>query len=111
MNDLTKKHCVPCEGGTPPLSLNEALKYMQQTGGWEILDEKSMKIQRKFIFKDFKEALDFINKVGHLAESENHHPDIYLHNFRKVDITLYTHAISGLSENDFILAAKINQLL
>ena len=64
----------------------------------------------KFVFRDFKEALSFVNKVGRLAETEDHHPDIFLHNYKKVDITLSTHAIGGLSVNDFIMAAKINQL-
>lgn len=111
MQDLTKIHCVPCEGGIPPLTKEEAKKYLEQTAQWEILDEKPMKIQKKFVFKDFNEAIKFVNKVAELANSEDHHPDIFLHNYKKVDITLYTHAIGGLSENDFIMAAKINQLL
>ncbi len=110
MNDLTKQHCVPCEGGTEPFSKKEATKYLKVANDWELILGKPMKIARKFAFKNFKEALKFINRVGKLAESEDHHPDIFLHNYRKVDITLSTHAIKGLSVNDFIMAAKINQL-
>ena len=125
MNDLSKKHCVPCEGGTNPFSKKEALEYLKITRNWELLATQGnassslslraeglepMRIQRKFIFKNFQEALDFVNKVGKLAESEDHHPDIFIHNYKKVDITLSTHAIGGLSINDFILAAKINQI-
>lgn len=109
--DFTKKHCVPCEGGTAPLTKAKANEYLKATEEWELLNEKPMKIQRKFTFKNFKEALNFINQVGKLAESEGHHPDINLHSFKKVDITLYTHAIGGLSENDYIMAAKINNII
>ena len=89
---------------------------MKMTRDWELLASQGvllelMRIQRKFEFKNFKEALEFVNKVGRLAESENHHPDIFIHNYRKVTITLTTHAIKGLSENDFIIAAKLNQLI
>ena len=111
MSDLTKRHCVPCEGGTAPFTKKEAEKYLEIVSNWELLSGEIMSIQRKFVFKDFKQALEFTNKVANLAESEGHHPDIFIHNFRKVDITLSTHAIGGLSTNDFILAAKINQLL
>jgi len=82
---------------------------MQEIPEWE-MDEKSIGMKRTWKFKDFKEALTFVNRVGELAESENHHPDISLHNYRKVTITLWTHVIKGLSENDFIMAAKIDQL-
>lgn len=113
MQDLTKKHCVPCEGGVEPFKKDKAQEYLKAAEGWELLEEegKPLKIRRKFILKDFKQALDFVNKVGTLAESENHHPNINLYDFKKVNITNYTHAIGGLSENDFILAAKINQLI
>ncbi len=109
--NLTKQHCVPCEGGTKPFSKKEANEYLKAVTDWELLSDKPTKIERKFTFKNFKEALSFINKVGVLAESEGHHPDIFLHNYKKVDITLYTHSIGGLSVNDFIMAAKINQLV
>ena len=113
--DLTKKHCVPCEGGTKPFTKKQAQEYLKMTKDWELLEDLSdggpMKIQRKFAFNNFQEAIDFVNKVGKLAESEDHHPDIFIHNYKKVDITLTTHAIKGLSENDFIMAAKINLLI
>lgn len=108
--DFTKKHCVPCEGGTKPYNSEQAQEYLKATSGWEILDGDILKIQRKFEFKDFKEAMEFVNKVADLANSENHHPNINIHSYKKVNITLTTHAIKGLSENDFIMAAKINQL-
>jgi 4a-hydroxytetrahydrobiopterin dehydratase len=111
MKDLTKQKCVPCEGGQEPLTKKEVQEYLEMTREWELLDEDIMQIQRKLIFKDFSEALNFVNKVGRLAESEDHHPDIFIHNYKKVDITLSTHAIGGLSVNDFILAAKINQII
>jgi 4a-hydroxytetrahydrobiopterin dehydratase len=110
MQDLTKKHCVPCEGGTKPLTKAETNEYLKITRDWDLLEEDLMKIQRKFVFKDFAEALKFVNKIGRLAEAEDHHPDIFIHNYKKVDITLSTHSIGGLSVNDFIMAAKINQL-
>ena len=113
--NLTKKHCIPCEGGVKPFTKKKALGYLKMTRDWELLASQgnaleSMRIQRKFTFKNFKEALNFVNKVGKLAESEDHHPDILLHNYRKVTITLTTHSIKGLSENDFIMATKINQI-
>lgn len=116
MLNLTKKHCVPCEGGTKPFTKKEAEEYLKMTRDWELLASQDvplepMSIQRKFVFKDFTEALNFVNKVGRLAESENHHPDIFIHNYKKVDITLSTHAVGGLSVNDFIIAAKIDQLI
>ena len=103
MQDLTKIHCVACEGGTEPFSLEKAYEYLKMTREWELLQEDILKIQRKFVFKNFKEALEFVNKVGRLAESEDHHPDIFIHSYKKVDITLSTHSIGGLSENDFII--------
>lgn len=125
MKDLTQLKCVPCEGGVKPFTRKKAQEYLQMTRDWELLalqvfdpegsDRRGKaweagRIQRKFEFKNFKEALDFVNKVGRLAEEEDHHPDIFIHNYKKVDITLSTHAIGGLSENDFIMAAKINDL-
>lgn len=111
--DLTKKHCVPCEGETKPFIRKKAEEYLKMTRGWKLLASQgqALQIQRKFIFRNFQEALDFVNKVGKLAESEDHHPDIFIHNYKKVDITLSTHAIGGLSTNDFIIAAKINQII
>ena len=86
-------------------------KYLAKVPGWSWTKDKTDKIERDFTFKNFKEAIVFINKVADLAESEGHHPDILLHGWNKVQLTLYTHSISGLSENDFIMAAKIDKLV
>ena len=114
--DFTQKHCVPCEGGTKSYTKEQAEEYLKAIPGWELLASQGdslepMKLQRKFVFKNFKEAISFINKVANLANSEDHHPNINIHSYKKVDITLYTHAVGGLSENDFIMAVKINQLI
>ena len=106
--NLTQKKCVACEGGMPPLKGELLKKYLGQVEGWQLVD--SAKIKKEFTFKDFKEALAFVNKVGDIAESEQHHPDIHLVSYKKVIIELFTHAIEGLSENDFIVAAKINSI-
>ncbi len=106
---LTDKRCVACEGGIPPLTTEEIATYTPEVPEWRVAEDEKT-ISRKFTFKNFKEALDFVNKVGALAEDEGHHPDINLYQYRNVRITLWTHAIGGLSENDFILAAKIDRL-
>ncbi len=107
VGNLTQKHCKPCEGGVQPLTPDEYGAYLRsELSGWEDVDEK--KIVKEYKFKNFQEGLDFIAKVGQIAEAEGHHPDIYLHNYNKVRLTLSTHAIKGLSENDFILASKID---
>lgn len=109
MEDLTTKKCVACEGGTPPLSLEQVEEYKAQLKtDW--IAEGNKKIEKKFTFQDFKEAMAFVNNIADLAEEEGHHPEIEIH-YNKVEIELSTHAIGGLSENDFILAAKIEQLL
>lgn len=105
---LTDKKCVACEGGVPPLTRGEIATYQPQVPEWRVSDD-GLSISRQFEFKDFKQALAFVDKVGALAEEEGHHPDINLFAFKKVLITLSTHAIGGLSENDFILAAKIDR--
>lgn len=108
MSNLANKKCVPCEGGTPSLKGEEIKKYLAQLEtAWEVLDDK--KIKREFKFKDFKEAMVFVNKVADLAEQEQHHPNIRIY-YNKVVIELTTHVIGGLSENDFIMGAKIEQL-
>lgn len=104
---LSKK-CVPCEGGVDPLKGEKLEALLPTIQDWQVYNEES--IEKDFTFKSFKEALSFVNKVGELAESEGHHPDISLHNWKKVMITLTTHAIGGLSENDFIMAVKIDQI-
>ncbi len=103
---LKDKKCVPCEGGVPKLEervINELLKEIE---GWVYRDDK---IHKHFEFKDFVEAMAFVNKMADLAESEGHHPDFFVH-YNQVDVTLWTHKIGGLSESDFIMAAKINEL-
>lgn len=105
--DLTKKRCVPCEGGTKPFSSKQAKVYLKQVRDWKF---EGNKIKLDIKFKNFKEAMKFVNKVARLAEKERHHPDILIYSWNRVRFILYTHAIGGLSENDFILAAKINEL-
>ena len=109
MQDLTKQKCVPCEGGVEPLKRDEFQKYLNAVNNWSVVNNE-LQIEKEFVFKNFKQALAFTNQVGEIAESEGHHPDINLHNFKKVKISLMTHAIGGLSTNDFILAAKIDAL-
>jgi 4a-hydroxytetrahydrobiopterin dehydratase len=104
--DLTQKKCVPCEGGVSPLGENISADLLQQIPSWELKDGK---VHKQFKFKDFKEAIDFVNNIAKVAEQEGHHPDILI-NYNKVTIDLYTHAINGLSENDFIVAAKIEKI-
>ncbi|HTV42517.1 MAG TPA: 4a-hydroxytetrahydrobiopterin dehydratase [Candidatus Sulfotelmatobacter sp.] len=107
-SDLAKKECKPCAGGTPPLK-GDALKQMQSRlkSGWQVLDEQ--RLEKQFKFPDFAHALKFVNRVGEVADGQNHHPDIYF-TWGKARIQIWTHSIQGLSENDFILAAKIDEL-
>jgi 4a-hydroxytetrahydrobiopterin dehydratase len=108
MEELAKRHCVPCHGGTPRLTGANLTWMASQLGGdWQL--EGEVKLRRTVRFPDFAAALAFVNQVGAIAEAEGHHPDILLA-WGKVEITLWTHAIDGLSESDFILAAKIEQL-
>lgn len=105
--DLTKKHCVPCEGGVKPLDETDAKKYLAQIdAAWQVVED-GKKITREFRFQDFKAAIAFVNKVAEIAEAEGHHPDLMIH-YKNVVVELWTHSIGGLSENDFILAAKID---
>lgn len=109
MNSLTDKKCMPCEIGTPPLTPQQfepLLKLLKLE--WEVIEVK--KIRHEFKFKSFNEAMEFVNKVAKLAEDEGHHPNIHIY-YNKVVIDLTTHSIKGLSENDFILAAKIEELI
>lgn len=104
---LTEQKCVACEGGVIPFSPEEIEILLEQVPGWSLLiDQKT--ISRKYIMEDFKDALRFVNEVGVIAENEGHHPDIHLVNFKEVQIDLRTHAIDGVSQNDFIVAAKID---
>ncbi|MDX8403265.1 MAG: 4a-hydroxytetrahydrobiopterin dehydratase [Mariprofundaceae bacterium] len=108
MSELKSKTCVPCRGGIPPLTANEASTMMSQVEGWELI-ESSTKIRRTFTFKNFMQAQAFAVKVGNLAESEDHHPDI-TYGWGFCTVLFYTHKINGLHENDFIMAAKVNAL-
>ncbi len=107
MTELADKKCVPCSGGVPPLKHDEIVPLLSQLEGWEVVDDHHL--TRHYSFPDFVSALAFVNKVGDLAESEGHHPDIHL-TYGKVGLQMYTHKIDGLSESDFILAAKIDKL-
>jgi 4a-hydroxytetrahydrobiopterin dehydratase len=105
--ELASKHCVPCRGGVPSLQGEELERLHAQVPEWGVIQEHHLR--RVFTFPDFVSALAFVNKVGEVAEKEGHHPDIYLA-WGKVEITIWTHKIDGLTESDFILAAKIDKL-
>lgn len=105
--DLASKTCVPCRGGVPPLAGEELKQYERQVPGWEVVSGHHL--HRAFAFPDFRQALEFVNRVGEVAEQQGHHPDILLA-WGKAEITMWTHKIDGLTESDFILAAKISQL-
>ncbi len=109
MNDLIKKKCIPCEGGVIPFDTSEIHKYQKKVDGWNISkNEKNVYfLEKKFIFKNFLESQNFVNEVGKISEEEGHHPDI-IFGWGYAQINITTHAINGLSENDFILAAKID---
>lgn len=107
MSDLATKRCTPCRGGVPPLSGDALNEYALALPSWNVVDEHH--IQKSYLFRDFATALDFVVRIGGVAEEEGHHPDLCL-SWGKVDVKLYTHKIGGLSENDFILAAKIDKL-
>jgi 4a-hydroxytetrahydrobiopterin dehydratase len=104
MNALAEKQCVPCKGGVPPLRGQELARLAGELGGgWQVIEERQL--EKEYRFKDFREALGFTNKIGELAEAQGHHPDIYLA-WGKVKLTIWTHKINGLTESDFVLAAK-----
>ena len=110
MNDLTNKKCVPCEGGVLPFDVSEIHKYQKKVDGWSVTKNESniYFLEKKFTFKNFVESQNFVNEVGKISEEEGHHPDIsFGWGYAKINIT--THAIEGLCENDFILAAKIDK--
>jgi 4a-hydroxytetrahydrobiopterin dehydratase len=107
--ELTARRCAPCEGGVPPLSREESEGLLPSVLGWTI-DDDGQRIRRSWTLKNFMAGIDFFNKVAALAEDEGHHPDLHLEGYRNATIVLWTHAIGGLSENDFILAAKIENL-
>ena len=106
---LKEKKCKPCEGGVDPLMSREISRYQEELKTkWDVIESKS-KIRQTYKFKNFREALDFANRVGEIAEEEGHHPDLHVY-FGRVVVDLTTHAIGGLSENDFIMASKIEDL-
>jgi 4a-hydroxytetrahydrobiopterin dehydratase len=105
MTDLTHKKCIPCSTSTPPLKGPELLKLLSSLTDWKLNSDHHL--EKEYIFKNFKEALAFTNVIGSIAEQEGHHPDLFL-TWGKVKVVLWTHKIHGLSENDFILAAKID---
>ena len=112
MNELIKKKCLPCEGNIIPFDISEIHKYQKKVDGWDILKDKKeiFFLKKKFNFKNFVVSQKFINKVGQISEDEGHHPDISF-GWGYAEIKITTHAIEGLSENDFILAAKIDQII
>jgi len=107
MTSLADKSCIPCRGGTPALKGSALSDFRQQVPEWQVVDEHHL--IRAYKFPDFRSALAFVNRVGELAEEQGHHPDILLA-WGKVEITIWTHAVNGLTESDFILAAKIQRL-
>jgi 4a-hydroxytetrahydrobiopterin dehydratase len=109
MSELARKECVPCRGGVPPLPAEETAALVAKLdAGWEVVDNHHL--EKSYKFDDFKQALDFTNRVGELAEEQGHHPDIHLA-WGSVKLTIWTHKIDGLTESDFILAAKADEKL
>jgi 4a-hydroxytetrahydrobiopterin dehydratase len=106
MENLARIKCAACEGGVDPLTPDQYAPYLEQVAEWSITNNKML--ERVFEFKDFAQALGFVNAVGEIAEDEGHHPDLLLHSWNKVKVSLWTHAIGGLSINDFIVATKVN---
>lgn len=104
---LAEKRCVPCRGGVPPVTGEELNALKAQVPGWTVVEEHHL--IKSYPFPDFKTALDFVNRIGAVAEEEGHHPDLYLA-WGKVDVKIWTHKINGLTESDFILAAKIDRI-
>ena len=111
MSDLLNKKCIPCEGNIPPFDKSEIHKYLKKVDGWVVKsnEDKSFFLFKEFSFKNFEQSQNFVNKVGHIAEAENHHPDISF-GWGYCKIKIFTHAIKGLAESDFILAAKIDNI-
>ena len=109
MNELAKKDCVPCKGGVPPMSADEIEVLLPQLGNeWVVVDDHHL--EKEYGFPDFREALAFTNRAGELAEAQGHHPDIHLA-WGKVKLTIWTHKIDGLTESDFVFAAKADEAL
>jgi 4a-hydroxytetrahydrobiopterin dehydratase len=107
MTGLADRKCVPCRGGIPPLTGDQLTPFLSELPDWKLVEEHH--IEKSFLFPDFRKALEFVNRVGEVAEQEGHHPDLTL-SWGKVDARIYTHKIHGLTESDFVLAAKIDRL-
>jgi 4a-hydroxytetrahydrobiopterin dehydratase len=107
--DLRARRCQPCEGGIPALTTEQARKYLEAVPAWQLTAD-GKRIRREWRVKDFLTALDFFQRIGRIAEEEDHHPDFHLTGYRNVAVELSTHAVGGLTENDFILAAKIDTI-
>ena len=110
-SDLHNKNCIPCKGGILPFAISEIHKYLKKIDGWDVKknDDNNFFLEKKFTFTNFLESQSFINKVSSIAENENHHPDIFF-GWGYAYIKIFTHAIKGLAESDFILASKIDQI-
>ena len=111
MSDLASKKCIPCEGDIPPFDKSEIHKYLKKVDGWDVKsnEDQSYYLVKDFSFKNFKLSQDFVNKVGEIAEAEGHHPDLW-YGWGYARVKIFTHAIKGLAESDFILAAKIDKI-
>jgi len=107
MSELAKKHCIPCKGGVPRLTGEALAPLQQELPSWTVVNEHHL--QKSFLFPDFAKALDYVVRIGAVAEEEGHHPDLFL-SWGKVEVKIYTHKIGGLTESDFILAAKIDEV-
>ena len=107
MNPLSSKKCVPCRGGVPALTVEQVRPLQGQVKAWTVIDNHHL--TKRFAFEDFQQALNFVNRVGAIAEEEDHHPDICF-GWGRVEVTTWTHKVNGLTENDFILAAKIDEI-
>ncbi len=105
--DLAERHCVPCRGGHPPLGGEEVARLLARIEGWDAVREHHLR--KEYKFKDFREALTFVDRVGELAEAQGHHPDLHLA-WGRVVVEIWTHKVDGLTESDFVLAAKIDRL-
>jgi 4a-hydroxytetrahydrobiopterin dehydratase len=107
MTELAERQCIPCRGGVPPMKGDEIASLLGQLAAWQVVSEHHL--SKEYKFKDFREALAFVNRVGELAEAQGHHPDICF-GWGKAEVTIWTHKIDGLTESDFVLAAKIDRL-
>jgi 4a-hydroxytetrahydrobiopterin dehydratase len=107
MNELASRDCVPCQGGVPPLDKREIKDLIKELNGWEVVENHHLR--KAFEFEDFRESLNFVNRIGELAESAGHHPDIFF-GWGHAEVSIWTHKIDGLTESDFVLAARIDAL-